>query len=298
MLARAVNSVLDQAFQAADFEVIVVNDSGQRLPEAVWRQSPRVQVVDTYRRERSVARNAGAALARGRYLHFLDDDDWLVPGALGTLWQLAQTSEAGWLYGATELVDRNYQPLLKLRPAWSGNCFVHAMAGEWIPLQSSMISSQQFFGVGGFNPQIAGPEDNDLLRRLTLHTSVAGVQTVVACVGWGAETSTTPPRSRHAQHSRWAREQILSQPDVFARMRASATTSAWSGRIVRIYLTSAIWNVQHRRPLTAASRVLWALAGLGSAGPRFISPEFWGALARPYDSATFRHGRREAAMAR
>ena len=62
-LSRAVRSVLDQAFDAADFEVIVVNDSGSPLPDAEWRRSERVRVVDTRRRERSVARNTGAAVA-------------------------------------------------------------------------------------------------------------------------------------------------------------------------------------------------------------------------------------------
>jgi len=33
-LAKAVCSVLDQSFSNADFEVIVVNDSGQLLPSA------------------------------------------------------------------------------------------------------------------------------------------------------------------------------------------------------------------------------------------------------------------------
>jgi len=58
------------AFTADDFEVIIVNDSGQPLPEADWQKSKRVRIINTNRRERSVARNAGAAIARGRYLHF------------------------------------------------------------------------------------------------------------------------------------------------------------------------------------------------------------------------------------
>ncbi len=76
-LARAVNSVLDQDFAREDFEVIVVNDTGEPLPDADWQHSDRVTLVTNYRHERSVARNTGAAMAAGRYLHFLDDDDWM-----------------------------------------------------------------------------------------------------------------------------------------------------------------------------------------------------------------------------
>ena len=42
-------------------------------------------VVNTHHSERSVARNTGAALSHGDYLHFLDDDDILLPGAYAAL---------------------------------------------------------------------------------------------------------------------------------------------------------------------------------------------------------------------
>ena len=81
-LQRAVQSVLDQNFSADEFEVIVVNDSGSPLPFADWQSSPLVRVIHTDHQERCVARNTAAALAKGTYLHFLDDDDWMLPGAL------------------------------------------------------------------------------------------------------------------------------------------------------------------------------------------------------------------------
>ncbi|MGH2524992.1 MAG: glycosyltransferase family A protein, partial [Anaerolineales bacterium] len=81
-LGRSVQSVLAQDCGAAGFEVIVVNDSGRPLPEAAWQRADGVRLITTNRRERSVARNTGAALAKGDYLCFLDDDDWLLPGAL------------------------------------------------------------------------------------------------------------------------------------------------------------------------------------------------------------------------
>lgn len=105
-LSKAVYSVLEQSFAADNFEVIVVNDTGRPLPEAGWQTSNKVQVITTNQRERSVARNTGAAIARGKYLHFLDDDDWLLPGALEHFWALSrQAGDAVWLYGGTQIVD-------------------------------------------------------------------------------------------------------------------------------------------------------------------------------------------------
>src|SRR5688572_12344723 len=91
-LQRAVESVLSQSVPGKEFEVLVINDSGSLLPEAKWQRSAMVKIINTNRRERSVARNTGAAAARGTYLHFLDDDDWLTEDAYQHLWALSQYS--------------------------------------------------------------------------------------------------------------------------------------------------------------------------------------------------------------
>lgn len=148
-LSRAVNSVLSQEFLFDDFEVIVVNDSGKPLPEEDWQFSERVRVIETHGRERIVARNTGAAISRGRFLHFLDDDDWLLPCALHNFYILTEISAAQWYYGSSQLVDRRGQALIQLKHAMQGNCFTQVMAGEWIPLQSSLIEAEAFFAVGG-----------------------------------------------------------------------------------------------------------------------------------------------------
>ena len=91
-LSQAVQSVLDQQPSSAEFEIIVVNDSGQPLPKMSWREAPDLQIINSNHRERSVARNTGAAIARGKYLHFLDDD-WLLPNAFDHFWKLIHQSE-------------------------------------------------------------------------------------------------------------------------------------------------------------------------------------------------------------
>ena len=288
-LKHSVESVLSQNLSQAQCEVIVVNDSGKDLPYASWQAAEQVAIIDTNQRERSVARNTGATLARGCYLHFLDDDDWLASGALQHLWNLSQASQAAWLYGITQLVDREHKPSLRLQHGLKGNCFVQVMAGEWIPLQASLIEAKTFFAVGGFNPLLSGPEDIDLLRRIALVGEVAETPNLVAYLVRGEEGSTTDYR-RHPQARRWAREIILNSPGVFDRLRASAHTPAWQGRIARIFLTSLFWNIQHRRPLTALSRLLFGLVSIVSAAPACFTSEYWRAVSRAYASETFARG--------
>lgn len=292
-VSRAVESVLSQQFSASDFEVIVVNDSGKPLSQAGWQQAERVKIIHTNHRERSVARNTGASIAKGRYLHFLDDDDWLAPDAFQHFWRLSQASQAQWLYGISQLVERDHTPTIRLQHGLNGNCFVQFMAGEWIPLQSSFIESHTFFQLGGFNPLISGPEDIDLLRRIALVGEVAETPHVIAYVVRGEEGSTTDYRA-HQQASRWAREQILDAPRVFDAMHASARTPDWQGRIARIYLTSMVWNARRIKPLTASSRAIFGLASILRAGLGILSKDYWQAMAKPYASRTFSRGIREA----
>jgi glycosyltransferase involved in cell wall biosynthesis len=294
-LSQAVESVLNQELKGEQVEVIVVNDSGTPLPPAAWQLLPHVTVIQTNRRERSLARNAGAAAACGRYLHFLDDDDWIEPLALQTLIDLAQRSGAPWVYGSTQTHDRNGQPLIELHHGLQGNCFLPVMAGEWIPLQASLISAEAFFAVGGFNPLLCGPEDIDLLRRVALRCEIAGTDSIVANILLG-QTGSTTDRDRHPIQSRWAREQILDESGVFARLKDSLThqvageQAAWHGRIVRIYLTSALWNLQRRRLWPALSRGGHGLASMAHAGRFLFTGAFVRAVGRRYASHTFARG--------
>jgi glycosyltransferase involved in cell wall biosynthesis len=292
-LSRAVESALTQNLPAGTFEVLVVNDSGEALAKAEWQQEKNVRVISTDRRERSVARNTGAALAKGKYLHFLDDDDWLAPGAYESLLGLSQISNAAWLYGVTQLVDRQGRPTIRLRHGLTGNCFLQAMAGEWIPLQASLIERKTFLETGGFNPLLAGPEDIDLLRRILRTGDVAETPNLVAYVIMGGEGSTTD-YLQHPEASRWAREILLSSPNVHDRMRSSAVNSFWRGRMLRVYLTSAVWNLGHRRFLSAVSRIWGASVTILQSAIALFSKDFWWAVSKPYASLTFERGIQES----
>lgn len=287
-LGRAVQSVLDQKFPHDQYEVIVVNDSGLPLANEDWQGSPLVRVVNTNHRERCIARNVGAALANGRYLHFLDDDDWLLPYALQNLWKLAQANPQGaWLYGGTVVYDRDDRPVTQLIHSLESNCFVHTMAGEWVPLQASFIHHEKFHLVGGFNPLIPGAEDIDLTRKMALRFDFVGTHDLIAGVEFGSLGSTTN-RAKALLAGREARELILEESGVPERLWQSATTAYWRGRIVRLYWTSAVLNFMHRKLLRALSRLLLGFAVLLRSGlTSLLSREFWKAILRPHESEAF-----------
>ena len=279
-LARAVDSILEQDFMEDDFEVIVVNDTGRPLPYASWQELSRVQIVTTNQRERCVARNTGAAKAKGKYLHFLDDDDWMYPKALQIFWEISQDkSEAAWFYGGVELIDSTGELIAPLNMGRSGNCFVQAVAGAWFPLQASLINAKVFFEIGGFNPVLYATQDLDLARRIALigefiniQANVAGVQRSLA--HW--DSSTDYVNAPH--YNRWSRNQILNDHGVFNRMRVSADTAYWHGRILHAYLTSFHLNMRHLRLTTAFSRIIFAVFCLLTSGLVMFRREYWQAV--------------------
>jgi glycosyltransferase involved in cell wall biosynthesis len=281
-LSRAVQSVLKQKFTADDFEVIVVNDSIQPLPQASWQKSERVRIINTNQRERCIARNTGAAIARGKYLHFLDDDDWLLPDALQNFWLLAQNSNAAWLYGGARLIDLIGKQEITLHLGLNGNCFVQMMAGEWIPTGAYLVNPESFFAVGGFNYLITQGEDKEMCQRIALRDDFACTSATVVAISRGGVSTSDNLLGLIA--GRREREKILNETGAFTRMRTSANSAYWRGRIVRIYLASVIWNMQERRILTVVKRTALGLMGFILAGQHIFNRDCWRAMIRSHTS--------------
>jgi glycosyltransferase involved in cell wall biosynthesis len=289
VLGRAVKSVLEQSVDV-EHEIIVVNDSGSDLKWEAWQTGENIQIVNTPQRERRVARNTGAAIARGKYLHFLDDDDWLLPNGLNALIKTAHAHpEAGWVVGGLQLVDRADQELIQLHFDLPPNCFTQVMAGEWLPMLASLIRAEDFFAIGGFEPINTYSDDIGLARRMMLRTNIACCPQIVACAGVGPLNSTTniPQGRKNAQDDR---ERVLNTRFAFARMHASAGNSFWRGRVVRTYLTSLVWNANDFRPLVVLNRLAYAALAVGLYWRDWFREDFWRAIIKPYQSEIFARG--------
>ena len=279
-LARSVQSVLAQDCGAAGFEVIVVNDSGRPLPEAAWQRADCVRLITTNRRERSVARNTGAALAKGDYLCFLDDDDWLLPEALEAFRRLAQCApQAAWLYGGIQVVGDNGNTIGEANSGLNGNCLIQILGGAWAPIQASLIRSSVFFETGGFDPSICGTEDLDLCRRVAVRADFANTAATVACLQRGTAWHTSTDYLRAPDDTRRSRDAVLNEPGAFQRLRQSGRSASrpayWHGRLLRVYLSTAHMNFRQLRLFTALSRAMFGALVCVWAGRRLFSRSFW-----------------------
>jgi glycosyltransferase involved in cell wall biosynthesis len=277
-LEQTVQSVLCQEFEG-EIEIIVVNDSGFELPASNWQESDRIKVINTNKRERNFARNTGAAIARGQYLWFLDDDDWILPDALDAFWKLAQENpDAAWLYGGLQVVTEKDDVLAEINSRINGNCFAQIMGGAWAPIQASIVSSKVFFQLGGFECQIIGTEDLDLCRRFAYAAEFANTPETVACLLRGESWNTSTNYNRATEDTKKSRDNLLAKPAALSRLMDSAKTPYWFGRILRIYLSTVTWNLQHQRIFTAMSRFFYSILVVLLANKFLITRQFWAGL--------------------
>lgn len=182
LVVEAVASALAQKGVALD--VLVLDDSPEGSARDVIAAigDPRVQYVkrDTPSGGRpAVPRNEGLLRARGRFVHFLDDDDRLADGALRALLEPLQRSGAGVSFGVVEAFGddagavakerRHFQRSAAFARASDDSRFLLTREGLFGPApiicSSCLFRRQAALEVGGFDPRIAVYEDVELFVR-------------------------------------------------------------------------------------------------------------------------------------
>ena len=105
-IAKAIQSVLDQTFQ--DFELIIVDDNSTdnsaQIVSAYQEKDSRIKYLkNELNRERCVTRNKGILEATGKYLCFLDSDDYHLPNHIETFYKRIEQEEfpKGFLFSSS-----------------------------------------------------------------------------------------------------------------------------------------------------------------------------------------------------
>lgn len=119
----------------------------------------------------SQTRNAGVALARGRWLVFIDDDIQPAPDflacAAALIRQIEETKPTVAAFGARLPGRRGgfWERVTDLSNFWSQQDKVSRDC-DWLYSAALLVRADAFRAIGGFDPQLAVGEDVDLCRRL------------------------------------------------------------------------------------------------------------------------------------
>lgn len=140
-LKRCFRSVLEQDF--TDYEVIIVDDGSTddspRICDEFVHQHAHFHVIHKENGGLSSARNAGLAQAQGRYVWWIDSDDWIEPGALRCLYRAAQEQQPDIIKFNFYRVKQSKQPFL--------NC---AAPGMYDAGQTDKLLDQAFYTASRF----------------------------------------------------------------------------------------------------------------------------------------------------
>jgi glycosyltransferase involved in cell wall biosynthesis len=180
--AAALPSALEQ--REVDVEVIVVDDGSEdetpsRLAEL---DDPRVRVVrNETSRGVAVARNAGIAAARGRWISFLDDDDLWSPRKLRAQVDSAEEAGAVFAYSSGGGLDASRNFLFAVAAPDPATVTERLLQWNviWCGCSNVLARADVVAELGGFDERLVQLADWDLWIRLALAGGAAATSDVL-----------------------------------------------------------------------------------------------------------------------
>lgn len=165
---RAIESVLQQQYQ--DFEILLIDD-GSLEDYTKLIQKYQSENKFTYHKQNNAylpaARNKGIQLAKGKWICFLDDDDYYLNNHLSCLKEcIEQNLQKNGLYRTftifeNEKLERVLQPITKI----SGNALEYVLNISTITVNNVCLSSEVLKDLK-FNTDLKIAEDYNLWLRI------------------------------------------------------------------------------------------------------------------------------------
>ena len=184
--ARFVTDAIDSCLEQThgNCEVIVVDDGSSDGTDQVLRESYGEQIRTIRQRNQGpgIARNAGIAVAKGEFIHFLDADDRLHARKVELCLDVFQKRpDISVVYTHFQFVAADGQSPLETTPfeefSQDAFCELLRLTGCHILISSSMYRAAALRAVGGFadDMDFRSAEDWDLLLRLAARYRFHGI---------------------------------------------------------------------------------------------------------------------------
>lgn len=171
-LRVAVTSALDERGCAIEL-IIVDNGNEPSVAELIADiVDARVRTISITHGGVSRARNAGMALARGRFVRFVDCDDSLTTNSTSHLLSHAGDLTIG--YGATEYCDAELRPYKTVVCGLQGHIAAAALTSFTVTLPAMVFPRRVIELAGEWDESMTICEDWDFVQRALEHAAVRG----------------------------------------------------------------------------------------------------------------------------
>jgi len=169
-LKRAIKSVLNQTYPC--IEIIVVNDDPSTDIEDFLNVPEEVIVVNhNENKGPSGARNTGLKIAKGKYIAFLDDDDYFLTNKLEEEVKVMEKLSDEWVAVYSWFISLNQNGTKKVNESYKEGDLTHDLLSMNTSLKigtpSFLSKSETLKSVGGFDESLYLHEEWDILIRLS-----------------------------------------------------------------------------------------------------------------------------------
>lgn len=182
-IAQTIQSVLSQSF--SNFEVIVVDDGSTDLTAEIVStiNDPRLSYHPKENEERAVARNTGAALAKGKYINFFDSDDLLYENHLAVALETIERHDQPEFFHLAYDIKDPQDRLIKKVNEFKGELNAQLIHGNVLSCNGVFLRKDIALKYP-FNPdrQLSASEDYELWMRLASRYTLYYNNTITSTV--------------------------------------------------------------------------------------------------------------------
>ncbi|MHC0445698.1 glycosyltransferase family 2 protein [Flavobacterium sp. 3-218] len=180
-IENTVKSILGQTF--IDYEIIIINDGSTDASEIIVRNfnDKRIKIFNQKNQGVSVARNFGIGKSSGKFIAFLDADDYWFPNHLEELNKLILDFPNCGIYCSrykTKISTNHFKiPVFQgITNSFSGiiNDYFYSNQPSRITWTSCLAISKEILeNTGGFTPGVTNGQDLELWTKIGINFSVA-----------------------------------------------------------------------------------------------------------------------------
>jgi len=174
-LSKSIQSVINQSY--SNFEIIIIDDGSTDNTKQVISNFPNIIYFYQTNSGLSSARNSGINLAKGKYIIFLDADDWLFPKAIETNLKYHQNNTSlAFVSGNHFKFFINDNSIVTYKVVVESDHYLHFLKSNYVGMHATVMYNQEILKEYTFDQTLRTCEDYDMYlkiskKHLVLHHS-------------------------------------------------------------------------------------------------------------------------------